>query len=249
MSAATILALLVTLATPNGQPPAKSAADVTLDEAVDGVQKFYQGVTDFKAKFEQVVKRKNLPRKRKHRGKVFFKKPGMMRWDYSSPEKVYYVSDGEVLWSYQVEDRIVYKMRVKESELYTALKFLFGEGDVKKEFNAKLGKPADGRVKLELTPKVKQSNFKRLDLFVDPGNFQIHKTALIDPLDNVSTVTFKDVKFEKLKAEAFKFKVPSGVRVEDLQAPAKKTKAAPAPAKKTKAAPAPAPAPSPEKTE
>jgi len=196
--------------------PTKAPAAPTLDQVVDGIQKRYQEVTDFKASFKQVVTRKHLPRPRKNRGKVFFKRPGMMRWDYTSPEKVYYISDGDILWSYQPEDKIAYRMRVKESELYQALKFLFGQGDLRKEFNLSLGQSRGGLSQLELKPKVPQSNYKVLRLFVDSVTFDIKTTELVDPLDNVSRVTFDKVSTDTLNPKAFSFKPPAGVRVEDL---------------------------------
>ncbi len=208
-------------AAPAAVRAAARAADVTLDQAVDGVQRFYEQVTDFRATFRQEVQRKSLPRKRVHRGKVFFKKPGMMRWDYTQPERVLYVSDGEVLWSYQPEDRLVYKMGVKDSELYNALKFLFGQGNLRKEFDLEL-LPPDTKanlVRLALTPKHKQSNYKRLVLAVDPARFEIRETELVDPLDNVSRIQFKDLSYAPLKASGFHFTPPKGVQVQDLQAP------------------------------
>jgi outer membrane lipoprotein carrier protein len=190
---------------------------VTVAQAVDGVEAFYKKVSNFKATFRQEVKRKAMPRARKHRGIVYFKKPGMMRWDYTQPEKNYYISDGEVLWSYTPEDRVVYKLPVKDSELYGALKFLFGQGDLRKEFDVSLGAPAADLVTLELRPKVKQSNYKSLTLRVDPKTFEIKQTELVDPLDNVSKVTFAGAVYEELNAKAFKFTPPAGVRVQDLQ--------------------------------
>jgi outer membrane lipoprotein carrier protein len=191
-------------------------AKLSVNAIVQGVQDRYKKVTDFKASFRQVVKRKHLPRPRKNSGKVFFKAPDMMRWDYTSPEKVYYISDGVVLWSYQPAEKIAYKMRVKDSELYAALKFLFGKGDLRKEFKVKLGKSKKGLIKLLLTPKIPQTNYKRLALSVDARTFEIKRTALTDPLGNVSTVTFSNIQTKPLNAKAFKFKPPAGVKVEDL---------------------------------
>lgn len=188
----------------------------SLDRVVDGVQERYRAVTDFKARFKQVVTRKHLPRPRKNRGMVYFKRPGMMRWDYTSPEKVYYISDGDVLWSYQPEDKIAYKMQVRQSELFQALKFLFGQGDLRKEFHLSLGKSTASHAVLVLKPKVPQSNYKVLRLFVDPQSFDIQTTELVDPLDNISRVTFENVTYETLETKGFKFKPPKGVRVEDL---------------------------------
>ena len=38
---------------------------------------------------------------------MLVKKPGMMRWTYTSPEKKEFVSDGRKLYSYVPEDRQV----------------------------------------------------------------------------------------------------------------------------------------------
>lgn len=200
-----------------GQPaPAPEA--LTLDQIVDNLQAKYETVGDFKATFKQVVQRKHLPRPLKKQGTVYFKKPGMMRWDYSQPDRVYYVSDGDVLWSYQPADKLVYKLGVKNSELYSTLKFLFGQGSLRDEFQISHGGVAEGLVALDLKPKVAQSNYKSLTLRVDTTTWEIRSTKLVDPLDNVSTVTFIDPVYAELKIAGFKFTPPKGVRVEDLQA-------------------------------
>jgi len=210
-----------------GQPAPEKSEAPKVDSVVEGVQARYAKVTDFKARFTQVVTRKHLPRPRVNKGKVFFKRPGMMRWDYTSPEKVYYISDGEVLWSYQPEDKLAYKMRVKESELYQALKFLFGQGELRKDFNVSLGEQREGKIQLVLHPKVAQSNYKKIHLFVDQKTFDIKTTELVDPLDNVSRVTFDKVTYEELNPKAFSFKPPAGVRVEDLARPTQSGKPKP----------------------
>jgi outer membrane lipoprotein carrier protein len=199
-----------------GQPVQDTPVKDDVNVLVEGVQKRYEEVTDFKARFTQTVTRKHLPRPRVNKGKVFFKRPGMMRWDYISPEKVYYISDGDILWSYQPEDKLAYRMKVKESGLYQALKFLFGQGDLLKDFNVKAGDRKDGLAQLILHPKIVQSNYKLIRLFVDVKTYDIKTTELVDPLDNVSRVTFGKVSYEELNAKAFSFKPPAGVRVEDL---------------------------------
>lgn len=236
---AALLALTLTPAQTDPKAAAKpakvKAADVTLDQAVVGVQKFYEKVSDFKANFRQTVKRKNMPRPRKLRGKVAFKKPGMMRWNYQSPEKVLYVSDGKVLWNYQPEDGIAYKLNVKDSELYNALKFLFGQGDLRKEFKITLMPAKSGLVRLKLTPKVKQTNYKHIILHVDPTKFEIRQSELADPLGgSVSKVTFSKIVYAPIPAKVFtSFKPKKGVRVQDLTV----KKASPSKAKPSKPAP------------
>lgn len=197
-------------------PPVPAPAAPDLDALVDGVTARYAQVTDFKATFRQVVVRKQLPRPLAKRGTVFFKRPGMMRWDYSQPEKVFYISDGETLWAWQPEDKLVTRASVKGSELYGALKFLFGQGDLRGEFRPSLGAPEDGLAALTLEPRTPNSNYRRIVLLVDPATFEIRRTRVVDPLDNVSTVTFESPRYEPLKPDGFRFTPPAGARVEDL---------------------------------
>ncbi len=203
------------------------AADVDpglRERAVSGIETFYNKVTDFKASFSQEVRRAHLARPLKKSGQVFFQRAGegqaRMRWDYTQPDKVYYISDGEVLWSYEVASKQAIKMGVKDSELYDSLKFLFGQGDLAASFDIALAPDKGGLVGLVLTPKAGQQDFKTLTLYAKPDTWEIVKTELVDPLDNVSTITFSGVKYEPLKADGFKFTPPKGAQVQDLTRPA-----------------------------
>lgn len=201
------------------QPSPTSDAEL-LDRSVKGIEAFYNKVTDFKASFAQEVRRAHLTRPLKKSGQVFYQRPGegqaRMRWDYTQPDRVYYVSDGDVLWSYEVATKQAVKMGVKDSELYDSLKFLFGQGDLKASFDVKLGPQKDGLVGIVLTPKKGQQDFKTLTLFAKVDSWEIVKTELVDPLDNVSTITFTSPKYEPLKADGFKFTPPKDAQIQDL---------------------------------
>ena len=202
---------------PETPPAAPPAAASELDRLIDGVESRTSTITDYEAKFSQEVRRKHLPRPLKRSGTVFFKKPGMMRWDYQVPERVYYISDGDVLWSYEAREKLAYKLPVRDSELYSALKFLFGQGELRAEFDIRLIDAPDGLRGLELTPKVPQGGYTKLVLEVSPKTFDIRSTVLFDPVGNESRIRFEGVKTGRvLKAEAFQFTPPAGVRVEDL---------------------------------
>lgn len=48
-------------------------------------------------------------------GRVFFRRPGKMRWEYEVPEKKLFVADGKYVWFYVPSDRTVTRARTKES--------------------------------------------------------------------------------------------------------------------------------------
>ena len=68
------------------------------------VQSFYDQTTTMDAAFEQTQYTKVYDRTETARGRVVFKKPGKMRWDYAAPNGQVFVSDGRRLLVYQPPD-------------------------------------------------------------------------------------------------------------------------------------------------
>jgi len=197
-------------------PPADASGAAAIERAIDGVEAFYSDVTSFRGRFEQEVRRAHLPRALKRSGRVYYKSPGKMRWDYTEPDTVYYISDGEVLWSYEAETRQVIKMGVRDSDLYDSLRFLFGQGDLRGSFVISAAPSAGGTVGLQLVPRAGQSNYKSLTLHADPKTWEIRRSELVDPLDNVSVITFSEVTYESIEDKVFAFTPPRGTVVQDM---------------------------------
>ncbi len=181
------------------------------------VQAFYEKTTDYRASFRQVVTTRSPRRTFTRRGTVYFKKPGMMRWDYQTPDEVYYVSDGEVLWSYEVEEGVAYRLPVRRSDLFEALRFLTGAGDLTRDFEAEVLRPAEsGLVPVRLTPRGDERMFRSVTLFVDPKTGETRETEVVDPTGNVSHLWFEGASYGPLPAEGFRFRPPEGVRVQEI---------------------------------
>jgi len=61
-------------------------------------------------------------------GKVYFRRPGKMRWEYDSPERNVFLVDGKTAWFYVPADRTVTRVPAKESaDWRTPLALLAGE--------------------------------------------------------------------------------------------------------------------------
>src|SRR3989304_3722646 len=80
-------------------PPAVWADD--LDAIISKVQKTYEGIQNIQADFVQLTTSSATKETQKADGLVYFKKPGMMKWEYKSPTKDIIVSDGRTIWAYQ----------------------------------------------------------------------------------------------------------------------------------------------------
>ena len=197
--------------------PSLGLADVTPQVVAKQVEAFYKDKGDIRARFLQKVKKPGRRRQLTKSGSVFFKRPGMMRWDYNRPDRVFYISDGKVLWSYQPDDALVTRLDIHASELYHQSRYLFGQGDISKDFNLGEAKGSDEKLyALELTALKRSRNFKSITLFVDRKSGEIRRTRLIDPYDNSSVIEFIKVSYKPLEASSFSFKPPTNVTVRDL---------------------------------
>ena len=196
-------------------PTGMSAEDVA-----ERVQRFYGATEDFQAAFLQTYTDVAAGESKRSRGRVYFKKPGMMRWDYYSAEDSnrrdrVLVSDGNVFWVYEFEFQQVFKQCLEDSQLPTTLRFLMGEGDLLEDFEVAFARGSTAEApRLELTPKVATSHYRMIHFEVDPESFQVQKTTIFDPYGNRNEIDFRNVRVNRnLPASGFEFAPPEGARL------------------------------------
>jgi len=210
---------LVVAQAPKAQPKeaVKPIAEPALDptaKVLAGIQAYYAGAQDLKAKFAQHYTYKVYDRTQVSSGKVFFKKPRMMRWDYQKPAQKVFVADGKTLWVYEPEEGQVFKRDLADSQLPVALTFMSGEGELGKAFDATLTDESDADFVLELIPKKSAADYQKLVLKVDRTTFQVRESIVIDPVGNINRVVFTGIETNGgLPDRGFRFTPPKGVRV------------------------------------
>jgi len=180
------------------------------------LQARYQSVRDFTADFVQSYRGGVLRTETRESGTVAVKKPGMMRWTYTSPERKEFVSDGLKMYSYIPEDRQVTVSNVPtDSEAPTPVLFLAGKGDLVKDFAAeKAPTPVQGSVAVKLTPRRNEPEYEYLIVAVDPASLQIRALTTKDRQGGESTIRFENLKENKgLSDKDFAFRIPRGVDV------------------------------------
>jgi outer membrane lipoprotein carrier protein len=189
------------------------------DEIVGKVQSFYQDTKKLSADFRQEFTNVTFGRTSKSDGKVYIAKPGKMRWDYVKPEKKYFISDGTTLWVYEEEAKQAFEKSLKEEILPVAVTFLYGKGDLRAEFTPALDPGKYGGADdlcIKLTPKKPEAQYKQLWLVVDPRDFHVKESVILEATDNVNHFTFLNVKQNadaKFEDKHFKFVPPAGVKV------------------------------------
>lgn len=185
-----------------------------LERVIGGVQTFYASAKDFQADFQQTFTYKIYQRKKISTGKVFFKKPALMRWDYEAPHKRLFIADGEILWVYEPEEAQVFKRALASAQLPVALRFMKGEGRLTDDFKVTSISNTEGSYQLTLHPKSPSSEYQELQLIVDEKKFNVTASVLIDPVGNSNHISFVDAKVNsELPTEGFSFTPPQGVRV------------------------------------
>ncbi len=202
------------------QAQGKAPHDLSATEVADRIQGFYKKTLDFQSSFKQTYTDIAAGESKSSSGKVYFKKPGKMRWDYNQAkdatkrDKVL-VSDGSTFWIYEFEFQQVFKQCLSESQLPTSLRFLMGEGDLLADFNVELTpKSTAKRPELKLIPKEPTSQYRELRFIIDPDTFQVMRTTIFDPYGNTNQIEFTNTKInKKLPDSGFDFKVPKGARV------------------------------------
>ena len=191
-----------------GKPPA--------DAMARSLQQRYKGVRDFSANFVHTYRGGVLRTQTTERGTVAVKKPGLLRFVYTSPERKEFVSDGRKIYFYVPQDK---QVQVSDApsvdQATTPVLFLAGKGDIGRDFTATYAdtSPA-GTVSLKLTPRQSEPDYEYLIVAVDPVTLQIRALTTRDRQGGDSALTFSNLKENTgISDKEFAFRIPRGVDV------------------------------------
>ena len=180
------------------------------------IQQRYENTSDFEANFVQEYIGKVMKTIQRGEGKVYFKKKGMMRWDYRVPNQKL-ISNGHTLWYFQPDENQVFVSDVsKVLKERTPLAFLAGEGNLSRDFTLLNFSQSekDETFVLEIAPKEPYPALAKLALTVDRRTYQVVQSDVIDGLGNVTRTRFTDIKTNvNLSNSLFQFTIPPGAEV------------------------------------
>ena len=211
------LAVGAVFAAPVNEPIA-FAQGATADTVARDLQRKYDRVTDFSADFVHSYRGGVLKQQATERGTLLVKKPGKMRWEYTSPEKKLFVSDGHKIYSYIPQDRqVIVGTMPQDEQAPTPALFLTGKGDLTRDFTAVFDKVAEAQpdsVALKLTPKRREPEYESLTLVVEPKTLNLQMLITVDSQGGRSAFTFSNLKENIGVADSqFVFKMPRNVDV------------------------------------
>jgi outer membrane lipoprotein carrier protein len=202
-----------------GTPEGRGGQTLARDELVARVQNRYDRTTHLRARFRQQTRLQGFDQVQTGEGQVWILKPGMMRWDYTQPERQTIIANGETLWIYLPEDRQAIREQVDQSlGTRTPALFLAGQARLSELFTAtavSTGGPGEGGLlQLELTPKGGALPYSQVQLGIDPSAYLVQSVRLVDALGNITSMWFSDIDTEgPVDPSLFHFQIPPGVEV------------------------------------
>ena len=159
---------------------------------VGGIQKKYASINDLNSPFTQETRIKDLDEKIASSGRVWFKKPGMMKWQYEEPWKDTIVSDGKKVWYFDSRENQVTEMELESVWAdslgsYTVISIL---EDLDRLFNVRLGAGSTdkrGNILLDLKQK-NQKQSKQVTIAVDPKTHMLREIIIGDVFGNTTII-------------------------------------------------------------
>lgn len=167
-----------------------SQGDVRL---LDKIQASYAKVTTVASSFGQVAYLSALDVQEVSTGRVWYEKPGKMRWRYESPEVQEFGIAGSEVVLYQEADKQVIVDAAKSVLLSDLpVSFLLGLGNLKRDFTLLEMCDGEGGTLLTVVPKdaKTQEGVRLLKLAVDKTSLRPLGAEVTDEAGNITTIRF-----------------------------------------------------------
>ena len=196
----------------------RAAETASAESVVDALQRTYDATVDFVAEFRQETDVKTLGRSLKASGKVSFKRPGKMLWNYETPKGQFVLADGKHLYFYQPEQNQVIKSPLKNAfRGDIPLSFLLGLGNLKKDFNATVKASDESQNVLRLEPKGEAGGHNEILVGASKASSDILWVSVRDAASNLTTLRFSAMrKGVGIKDSLFQVQIPNGADVVEL---------------------------------
>jgi outer membrane lipoprotein carrier protein len=191
---------------------------LSLDDILEHVERRY-AASGFSTRFFQTLTLKAMDITDKASGKAYFKRPGMMRWEYEEPDRQVIVTDSNVLWIYRPEDNQV--MTGKSPSFFSGGKgasFLTDMNMIRTKFDITLQEKVDPEHHvLQLVPKEKTLDVTAIYIFISPETFNIVHITTYNSYGDETAIQLEDIQFTSALDDAmFRFQIPEGVEVLQL---------------------------------
>ncbi|MGB3862965.1 MAG: outer membrane lipoprotein carrier protein LolA [Candidatus Aminicenantaceae bacterium] len=192
---------------------AQTAQEVAL--RIENTLRSYQSL---QADFEQLYYSATVSTPLHEKGKLYFKKPNLMRWEYQDPEEKVFLIKDDFFWDYNKEEKQLIKYDLSRGEQNTEVLFLLsGQVALLDNYSVELNPfPTENAntIQLKLTPKDEEGVDTFLLLEIDEKTWFIQKLISFDWAGNKTEFRFSRIKTNiNLPNKIFELRVPSDVEI------------------------------------
>lgn len=196
--------------------------EVKLQAVLTGIDRYYESVSSLTAAFSQTVEVPVLEKSERYAGKMYFRKPDLMRLEYTSPKGQLMVADGQYYWFFQPQNDIPQAMRARMDRVSSDVpRYVLG-GNLAARFDVTLvGLESRGGANcyvLDLAPRKASPYYRNLRAWVDESTFATRAVRYEDESGNFNTFDLTGLKENAaIDAGKFRFSPPRGTQILDEQ--------------------------------
>lgn len=189
-------------------------AEIDVQRILKGVEDRYNRAQTLQLSFTESYQQRG--RMRVEKGDLFLRKPGRMRWQYTSPAGKLFVSDGKFIYSYTPQDNRAEKMKLKETEdMRAPLAFLLGRLEFNKDFREFHAHPEEGGIFITAIPKSDKLPYTEVSFLAAP-DYSIRALEVKGQDNSVLRFTFdNETRDPAIKDTLFHFTPPPGAEYVD----------------------------------
>ncbi len=189
-----------------------------LDSILKKMDKRQRGMKDLQASFTQEKILELLEEKLISQGKMKYKKPDRMSWEYFEPDPLLMIIKGKRMWLYYPDMKVAEKYDLTRAGETLGLFVGFGKSMeyLKKNYQIRLLKEKRDFYCLELIPKKEEElrYLSKIILWVNTKEYWPVKTKIYEPNGDTTLIEFRNIEINtKIPDSEFEFKVPKGVEV------------------------------------
>ncbi len=187
------------------------------EEVAINLEKALLSTQTLEANFEHIYYSAVVSTPLREKGKIYFQKPDLMRWEYKEPENNIYLYQGDKYqWYFVEENQLMRGSILDEGQESEILYLLTGKKNLLDHYSVEwnpLPSENSQNAQIKLTPK-QEADEGYLLLEVDKKNWLIHRIIFIDWEENKTEFRFSQLKINTaLPKNIFELKLPPDVEI------------------------------------